>query len=64
MGVWLLLAHLLITLVLIGGYLYTVLTGAPDVTLQNIINIVVGYWFGALGADKMKQFKKQREENK
>lgn len=44
-----LMAHLLITLALIGGYLYTLIAlNAPDETLKLAIMTILGYWFGAV----------------
>jgi hypothetical protein len=57
MGVLYLMAHLLITLVIIGGYIYTVQQGQPDEALKLGIATILGYWFGAAGMDKIKQKK-------
>lgn len=54
MEVFYVVAHLLITLSLLAGYMYSVHIGSPDTTLQNGILIVLGYWFGSMGADKVK----------
>lgn len=62
MGVYILVAHFMITIFLIGGYLYTVVIGNPDETLKNGILIVLGYWFGAAGMDKIKKSREVKEE--
>lgn len=60
-GVWLIMAHLIITILLILGYLYTLLVmKQPDETLKMAIMTILGYWFGALGKDKLNN--KKREE--
>lgn len=43
------MAHLLISLCVLFAYLYTVVKGTPDTTLQNLLLIIGGYWFGAMG---------------
>lgn len=54
-GVLLIVAHLLITLAIIGGYLITYWhTGHPDETFKFGIATILGYWFGAIGYDKLK----------
>lgn len=49
MEVLTIMAHLLISLSVLFGYLYTVIKGTPDTTLQNLLLIIGGYWFGAMG---------------
>ena len=49
-----LMSHLIITLAFIGVYLYTTMIGAPDETIKTVITVIVGYWFGAMGSDKVK----------
>jgi hypothetical protein len=53
-GAWYLMSHVIITLALIMVYAYTIHLGLPDQTLQNILLIMAGYWFGAMGMDKIK----------
>lgn len=44
-----LVAHLIITLVLILGYILLVyLKGYSDETLKAAIMAIIGYWFGAI----------------
>jgi TctA family transporter len=61
MGVLYLMAHLLITLVIIGGYIYSTLTGVPDETLKGMLTLIIGYWFGAVGMDKIKGKQAEKE---
>jgi hypothetical protein len=42
-------SHLVVTLVLIVGYVVLVLVkGEHDPVLQNVLILAVGYWFGAV----------------
>jgi TctA family transporter len=52
-GVLILMAHLIITLAVIGIYAYGSVTGHPDETLKTIIFAIIGYWFGAIGKDQL-----------
>lgn len=54
MEVIIVMAHLLITLSILGVYAVTLYHGTPDTTLQNLLLIVGGYWFGAMGAGMLK----------
>jgi hypothetical protein len=60
MGVVILMAHLVITLSVIGAYLFTVYIGKPDEGLKIAIPIIIGYWFGAIGKD---QLTKKKDDN-
>lgn len=53
-GVLYVMAHLLITLAILGVYAYSVATGHPDETSKALLFSIVGYWFGAVGLDKIK----------
>lgn len=53
MGVYVLLSHLIITLTIIAVYGYTLYTGKGDVTLQTILTVIIGYWFGAMGKNSI-----------
>lgn len=55
MGVYVLLAHLIITLAIIGVYAYTVVTGQGDETLKTILMVIIGYWFGSMGATALRK---------
>lgn len=61
MGVYILMAHLLITLAIIIVYAYTLYSGSGDDTLKTILTVIVGYWFGSVGMDSIR---KPKEGNK
>jgi hypothetical protein len=60
-GVLILMSHLIITILLIAGYVFTLYNGHGDDTLKGILFTVVGYWFGAVGLDKVKKGGKGNE---
>lgn len=60
MGVIYVVAHLIITLAIIGAYLYSLAQGAGDETLKMALIAIIGYWFGALGKDNLKDFGKKK----
>ena len=45
------IAHLVITLAIIAGYLYTVVIGEANNTLEVALIAIIGYWFGAVGKE-------------
>lgn len=48
-----LMSHLIVTVLLIVGYVLLIfLKGAPDPTLQGVLMVAVGYWFGAVTLNK------------
>lgn len=55
MGVAYLVAHLVITLAILGVYAFSLVNGHPDETSKALLFSIVGYWFGAIGFDKIKQ---------
>jgi uncharacterized membrane protein YfcA len=55
MGVLVLMSHLIITLAIIGIYGYTLFTGHGDETLKTALMLILGYWFGAMGANTIKK---------
>ena len=57
------MAHLLITLTVLVLYGYTVAIGKPDTTLQNLLLIIGGFWFGAMGGQKVKEAIQKRQNN-
>lgn len=59
-GVLYVVAHLIITLAVIGGYIYSYYTGHPDEALKGSLFVIIGYWFGSVG-DKMKNGGKNNE---
>jgi hypothetical protein len=52
-GVIILVAHLIITLVIIGFYGWGSIHGHEDETLKTILFAIIGYWFGAIGKDQL-----------
>jgi hypothetical protein len=55
MGVVVLMAHLIITLSVIAAYLITLWMGKPDDVFKIAIPVIIGYWFGAMGANTLKK---------
>lgn len=55
------MAHLIITLTIVAIYGYTVAIGKPDTTLQNLLLIIGGFWFGAMGLTKSKNGTQPKE---
>lgn len=64
MGVYVLVAHLIITLAIIGVYCYTLITGQGDETLKTILTVIVGYWFGSMGVNAIKAPSQSNENTK
>lgn len=46
------LCHLIITMTVLLIYVFT---GQGDVTMQTVVTIVVGYWFGSMGTGAIKK---------
>ncbi len=57
------MAHLLITLAVILSYGYTVAIGKPDTTLQNLLLLCGGFWFGAMGITRANKPNQPNEPN-
>jgi hypothetical protein len=55
MGVLLLMAHLLITLSIIALYGFTLASGQSDDMLKTILTVIIGYWFGSMGATQLRK---------
>lgn len=55
MGVYVLMSHLIITLAILAIYAYTLYTGTGDETLKTILTVIVGYWFGSMGANAIRK---------
>lgn len=55
MGVFILVAHLLVTLSLIATYIIFAYFGKSVTTIENMLLIVVGYWFGQYAIGKQPQ---------
>jgi hypothetical protein len=54
MGVLLLMSHLLITLAMISLYGIFAYLGKPVTTIENMLLVIVGYWFGAMGTSAIR----------
>lgn len=54
MGVMMLVSHLVITLVILAIYGFTLYTGHADETLKTILTVIIGYWFGSIGANAIR----------
>lgn len=55
MGVLVLMSHLIITILILVIYAYTLHTGQGDETLKTILTVIVGYWFGSIGANALRK---------
>lgn len=55
MGLLLVMSHLVITLAILGIYAYSMVSGLQDDTLKTILTVIIGYWFGAMGNDAIKE---------
>jgi carbon starvation protein CstA len=64
MGVVVLMAHLIITLAVIAAYLITLWIGKPDDIFKVAIPVIIGYWFGAMGATSLRKTDKTDTEEK
>ena len=62
MGVMLLMSHLIITLVILAIYGYTLHTGQGDETLKTILTVIIGYWFGSMGANAIRKPDQTKEK--
>ena len=54
MGVYILMAHLIITLAVLIIYGFFAYIGKPVTTVENMLLIIVGYWFGAMGKNSLR----------
>lgn len=54
MGVLVLMAHLVITLAMLGLYGVFAYYGKPVTTIENMLLVIVGYWFGAIGTNAIR----------
>lgn len=54
MGVYVLMAHLLITLSLIVGYIVFTILDKPVGTIETALFMVLAYWFGAMGTNAIR----------
>lgn len=55
MGLIIVMSHLIITIVVLAIYAYSMFTGVEDETLRTILTVIVGYWFGAMGNETIKK---------
>jgi hypothetical protein len=55
MGVFILMAHLIITLFILVIYGFTLYTGQGDETLKTILTVIIGYWFGSMGVTSLRK---------
>lgn len=65
MGVLVLMSHLVITLVVLGIYGWSLASGTGDETLKTILTVIIGYWFGSMGSAAIRKpidKKRQKEE--
>jgi uncharacterized membrane protein len=53
MGVVIIAAHLVITLVVIIGYIICLVKKIPAPQLETMAFMIMAYWFGAMGANKL-----------
>ena len=61
MGVLVLTAHLIITLAMLTLYGLFVYLGKEVVTIENMLLVIVGYWFGAMGATSLRKTDDKKE---
>lgn len=63
MGVVVIAAHLTITLVVIIGYIICLIKRIPAPQLETMAFMIMAYWFGAMGANKINKIGNQSENN-
>lgn len=54
MGVLVLMSHLIITIAILGLYGLFVYMGKDVSTVEMILMVIIGYWFGAIGKDSIR----------
>lgn len=54
MGVLVLMAHLIITLAILALYGYSLHNGKPVTSIENILLVIMGYWFGSMGSNALR----------
>lgn len=57
------MAHLLITLCILGAYVFTIHIGTPDETLKNLLLLIGGYWFGVMGKQQVDKVIQKRKDD-
>lgn len=48
MGVYVLASHLIITLAMIGAYVFFTWIGKPTGSIENMLLIAIGFWFASM----------------
>lgn len=61
-GVFIITSHLIITLAVLVVYTITLFNGDVDPTLQTVLTVIVGYWFGSMGLSSIKGKKEEKKE--
>lgn len=61
-GVLLIVAHLIITLMVLLMYGLCLYSGYTDETLKTVLTVIIGYWFGAMGKDMISKSKDKDEK--
>jgi flagellar basal body-associated protein FliL len=54
MGVLVLMAHLIITIAVLGLYAYFVHMGKDTAQIETMLLVILGYWFGAMGTSAIR----------
>lgn len=54
MGVLVLMAHLVVTILMLAVYVAFAYMGKPLTTIENMLLVIVGYWFGAMGTQAIR----------
>jgi hypothetical protein len=63
-GVIIITAHLIITLAVIVGYIICLIKHIPAPQLETMAFMVMAYWFGAMGANKLGKTTEAKDEQK
>ena len=54
MGVLVLMSHLIVTVLILVVYVAFAYMGKPLTTIENMLLVIVGYWFGAIGTNAIR----------
>lgn len=54
MGVLVLMSHLIITLAMIGAYVFFTYAGKSTSAIENMLLIAVGFWFASMGQNAIR----------
>jgi type III secretory pathway component EscS len=63
MGLIIITSHLIITLVVIIGYIICVVRGISAPQLETMAFMIMAYWFGAMGANKINKSMENKQED-